>query len=96
MKFIDRLREGKFWDKTSKYYQRAIQYNKGVAQDAFNFNLVTIDTNVFQELHVVNLCTTSQTVYKYEAPVCCHQNTSFAGIYQGFDPINQRTAPRAY
>ena len=50
MKLINRLRENWLWDKTSKYYQRAIQYNKGVAQDAYHFNLISPEVNALNNV----------------------------------------------
>ena len=35
------IREGKFLDKDTRYFYNAIRYNKGVALDAYYFDLFT-------------------------------------------------------
>jgi hypothetical protein len=42
MKFLKKIKAAKrFRNNTSKYYLKVVQYNKGVWEDACNFNLVT-------------------------------------------------------
>ena len=48
MKSINR--SNKTLDENSKYFKKAIQYNKGVAEDARYFNLITPELSFFSKL----------------------------------------------
>ena len=48
MKSINR--NTKALDRGTKYFKKAIQYNKGVAKDAYHFNLVTPELNLFDRM----------------------------------------------
>lgn len=44
------LKEGKFLDKETRYFYNAIRYNKGVALDAYYFNLFTPEIKTINHL----------------------------------------------